>query len=52
MLNVDVIQETETRWASPIVFAPEKDSTLQFCEIYWVLNAVTMFFWYCTPILD
>lgn len=41
MLNLDVIEHAQLEWASPIVFTPKKDESLQLCIDYRELNAVT-----------
>lgn len=41
MMERLVIEPTQTEWAVPILFAPKKNGTLQFCGNYRRLNAVT-----------
>lgn len=38
MFEDNIIEPAQTGWASPIVFAPEKDGTIQFCVNYRELN--------------
>ena len=41
MLAENVVQESNSPWASPIVLAKKKDGSLRFCVDYRRLNAVT-----------
>ena len=40
MLAENVVQESVSPWASPIVLTKKKDSSLRFCVDYRCLNAV------------
>ena len=40
MLAENVVQESTSPWASPIVLAKKKDGSLRFCVDYRRLNAV------------
>ena len=52
MLALDVIEEAECEWASPIVFVPKADGTLRFCVDYRRLNAMTVRDSYPIPRMD
>lgn len=41
MLEEQVAKRTQTEWAAPISFAPEKHRTLRLLVDNWKLNAVT-----------
>lgn len=43
------MEPAQMEWASPILFAPKKDGTLQFCVDYGKLNAVTKRVFYSIP---
>lgn len=40
--ELEIIEQAQTDWTRPTVFAPKKDSRLQFCAGYRYLNAVTV----------
>lgn len=42
MVQEELVGRTATEWASPIVFAPEKDCLLQFCVNYRKSEAITI----------
>ena len=48
MLELDVTEEAECEWASPIIFVPNPDGMLRFCVDYRGLNAMNV--WECYPI--
>ena len=41
MVEEEVVQESASPWASPVVLVRKKDGTLRFCVDYRRLNAVT-----------
>lgn len=51
-LQEDVIERVTTEWAIPILVAPKKDGSLQFCFDYRKLNAVTIIYFYMLPRMD
>ncbi len=52
MLDLGVIEPTNSEWASPIVIVPEKDVTTRFCVDYRRLNAITVSDCYPLPQMD
>lgn len=42
MLAMDVIEQSQTKWGSPVVFVPNKDGTLRFCMYQHKHDAVTI----------
>lgn len=42
ILELEVIELAQPVWASPIIFARDKDSTLLFCVDYRNINALTV----------
>ncbi len=52
MLDLGVIEETHSNWASPIVLVPNKDGSVRFCVDYRKVNAVSKFDAYPMPRVD
>ncbi len=52
MLDLGVIEESHSDWASPIVLVPKTDGSVQFCVDYMKVNAVSKFDAYPMPRVD
>ena len=52
MIKKDVIQQSNSPWASPIVLVQKKDGTIRFCVDYRKLNAVARKDAYPLPRID
>lgn len=52
MLEMDVIESMQAEWVAPLVFAPKKDETLQFCKDYHKLDPVSIRDFYPILCLD
>ena len=48
----NVIQPSESSWASPVVLVRKRDGTLRFCADYRALNAVTNLMYRISDLLD
>ena len=52
MLELNVIEDSKSAWSSPIVLVSKPDNTIQFCNDFRKLNAVSEFDAYPMPRVD
>lgn len=41
MLDLSIIERSQSEWSSPIVLAPKPDGACQFCINFWRVNAIS-----------
>ncbi|CAM4645565.1 unnamed protein product [Lepidochelys kempii] len=52
MLELGVIEESHSRWSSPIILVPKPDCSLRFCNDFRKFNEVSQFDAYPIPRID
>lgn len=52
MLDLEIIEESQSEWSSPIVLVPKPNGTLRFCNDFRKLNEVSRFDAYPMPRVD
>lgn len=49
MLELGVIEESQSIWRSPIVLVPKPDDSLHFCIDFWKVNVISKVDTYLMP---
>lgn len=52
MLEMGIIEPSQSEWSSPILLVPKKDGGLRFCKDFRKLNSVSCFDSYSMPRID
>ena len=52
MLDLGVVEESHSAWASPIVLVGKPDGSIRFCNNYRKLNVISLFDTYPMPCVN